>query len=426
MKKIVIIAAVCMFFLSGCVTVSPNLTNKDQSAVKNITVYVTDIKTEYEILGPVKISAINSPFPPSDDNLNRLLREKAYLNYSGVDAIINVGHYPMTVADGLIDLEVGRRAEGTAVKFTDNANVRVGIYGLGVAVLGTHISPKNLPHSFFNQEDLKEYFELNRQIGEHMAINLEWEAEDFYLPAEEILKLAKREGAKCHIYLSPISRDFGRNKPAIPKTVKGTSFGDPVVRKAYIDKLLQLASLNPDYLGLATEANLLSANREEFKYFVSLSKEAYKAIKEKYPSQKVTISFQWDVIKKESQYSILDEFKDSLDIYSFTSYPNILLTPYAVDIPGDYYSSILQYVPKGKIGFSEIGWFSGGNGSESGQAQFYTRLPELMEKINPEYIILILMHDIPSEFVANANFNSLGIRYSDGRPKKSWAIVTSH
>lgn len=288
-------------------------------------------------------------------------------------------------------------------------------------ILGFSISPAHMPDP--GDKDINDYFNLAAQSGSHVTLITEWKDE---MPTDMIKQLMEKTRAKhlaFHLYLSPISLDGGRKTPAIPTSVGGTSFKDEKVRAAFKARALELASLKPDYLGLGTEVNFLEANPAEYEAYVSLTKETYQAIKEKYPDQTVTISFQWDNMIINKRFDSLARFNQSLDVYSFTTYPSFFGDPDMM--PVEYYSCIRKLLPTQRLGFSEVGWNSKAGSSEEMQAKFYAKLPELMKNARPEYVTLGLMHDV-TVFSPELNaLNSVGVRNLDGTPKKSWNVVSN-
>jgi hypothetical protein len=288
-------------------------------------------------------------------------------------------------------------------------------------ILGTSLSPAHIPHQ--SGEDIVNFFGEAAQIGSHVTWICEWETMPPLATIKVVQNLIMQHGLKFHFYLSPIALTGGRRAPAIPASVGGTSFKDPKVRQAYKDEVLTLAAFAPDYLGLATEANFLAQNPDEFAAFVSLARETYDAVKQKYPAQIVTVSFQWDVMVRHQQFDVLKQFADSLDVYSFTSYPDAFGLPFK--IPDDYYSSVRKILPDARLGFSEIGWSSAAPSSEDQQAEFYQKIPRLMNDTRSEYVTLALLHDVEVFTSELARLNAVGIRRVDDTPKKSWEVVVA-
>ena len=236
-------------------------------------------------------------------------------------------------------------------------------------IIGVALSPAHFPYP--SDRDLDQFFGEAAQIGSHVTWIVEWESLPPTAYFRAVQEKARSHGLKVQLWLSPIALMSGRKNPAVPNSIGGNSFGDAKVRRAYIEEVLDLAALKPDYLGLATEVNFLAQNPTEFASFVSLAHEAYDAIKKKYPAQTVTISFQWEVMTAHHQFEMLQQFASSLDVYSFTSYPDAFGDPSKATVPVDYYSSVRKILPTQRIGFSEIGWSSAAPSNEESTGCFF-------------------------------------------------------
>lgn len=287
--------------------------------------------------------------------------------------------------------------------------------------LGVALSPAHFP--YFSHQDIENFFTEASQMGSHVTWICEWQSVPPLVQIQAIHNRAAQNGLKFHLYLSPIALMGGRKTPAVPASAGGTSFKDPAVRQAYKDEVLTFASLVPEYLGLATEVNFLAQNPAEFEALVTLARETYLAVKQKYPAQTVTISFQWDVMSKHQQFDILKQFAGSLDVYSFTTYPDAF--GYPVKIPADYFSSVRNVLPRERLGFSEIGWSAAPPSSQDEQADFFRKLPQLMSGARPEFLTLALLHDVSMFTGELARLNAVGIRQVDDTPKKAWVVVVN-
>ena len=288
-------------------------------------------------------------------------------------------------------------------------------------ILGTSLSPAHVPYQ--SDRDIDRFFEQARQIGSHVTWIVEWESIPPMMYFQVIHQKAADKGLKFHLHLSPIALMDGRKRPAIPASIGGVSFSDPKVRQAYKDQVLTLASLQPDYLGLATEVNFLAQNPPEFAAFASLAQETYAAVKKQYPNQTVTISFQWDVMSAHKQFEVLDQFAKSLDVYSFTSYPDAFGDASKINVPDDFFTAVRKVLPTQRIGFSEIGWSSAPPSNEDRQAEFFGRMPELTGGARFEYVTLALLHDVSLFTGELERLNHVGIRTIDDAPKESWGVI---
>lgn len=285
--------------------------------------------------------------------------------------------------------------------------------------LGTSLLPAHVP--FFKDSDLRQFFVEAGQIGSHVTWIIEWVSVPLFPAIKAVREMTARNGLRFHLQLSPIALLGGRKSPAIPARVGGMSFSDSAVREAFIDQALTFASLEPDYLGLATEVNFLAQNPPEFDAYAALAREAYAAIKRKNRSQTITISFQWDLMLHRKNFDLLHRFDDALDVYSFTSYPDAFGVP--ASLPDEYYSAVRKVLPNQRLGFSEIGWSSAPPSDQHRQAAFYASLPAMMRGARPEFVTLALLHDVKVFSGDLARLNDAGIRTWDDAPKPSWEVV---
>ncbi len=296
----------------------------------------------------------------------------------------------------------------------------------GTTEFGSYFAPRNFPASFLNmqQQEIDEYFARALEIGDHTSVLMRWDEQELQGLTKQVLDQAKKKGLKVHIHLDPLT-GWSHAEAAPPDPLKGRHFSDAEVRQAFINETLKIAAWKPDVLGIGTEVNLMlhEKNEQEFSDYVSLSKETYAAVKKKYPNQTVTLSFAWDVMRMDKQYEILSQFKDSSDIFSFTTYPNILSAPTPSKLPKNFFGEIRKYLPTQRIAISEIAFYSGAGGSEEIQSQFYAALPELLKEVKPEYVTQFGLYDIPSNTGVDERFQTFGLLKADGTQKKAWEVV---
>jgi hypothetical protein len=288
-------------------------------------------------------------------------------------------------------------------------------------ILGCALSPAHFGH--FTDHDFSVFFDEAAEIGSHVTWIFQWGSPPPGASFALVQGWTQQRGLKLQLWLSPTTLSNDRKDPDLPKSLAGKSFADADVRKAYIDEVLELASYRPDVLGLATEVNFLEANPKEFAPFTSLAHEAYVAVKKKYPDQLVTISFQWEQMRAHQQFAMFQQFADSLDVYSLSSYPDAFGDPSKTKVPDDYYSSVRKYLPTQRVGISEIGWSSAPPSSEAGQAAFFARLPDFTKSAKFEFVSLALLHDVSLFTGALARLNQVGIRTIDDASKQSWNVI---
>jgi len=290
--------------------------------------------------------------------------------------------------------------------------------------LGTGVSPAHYPA--FTDRDLDDFFDQAAGIGSHVVFIEEWVDEVPDAVVRALMAKAAARGLAFHLYLSPIAVSGSRDTPAIPPSVAGTGFGDATVRAAFTAKALQLAALAPDLLGLATEVNLLAANGPEFAAYVSLFQATIAAVHAQHPSQRCTVSFQWDrMILPPQDFSALVTFRDLAadgpDVFAFTTYPHVF--GQAALLPDEYYAAVRALLPTQELGFSEVGWSASDDASRAEQAAFWARMPALMEGASPSFVSLSLLHDVTLFTGPLEPLNHTGVRRVDGSPKPAWDVV---
>ncbi|MGB9684627.1 MAG: hypothetical protein ACPL1Z_06835 [Candidatus Bathyarchaeales archaeon] len=172
-----------------------------------------------------------------------------------------------------------------------------------------------------------------------------------------------------------------------PPGLEDATLSDSAWREAYKKAVFDVVrTCKPLYLSVGNEVNKwyekygADANDPNgFQHFVSLYEEIYDGVKELSPQTKVFCTFAREIVSenREANLNVLSMFNpEKMDFLVFTSYP------YAVreinrpsDIPDNYYSEALSYLPDKPVGFSELGWPSmEAFGGEQAQADFITQV----------------------------------------------------
>ncbi|MGQ9588629.1 MAG: hypothetical protein ACUVT7_09665 [Thermoplasmata archaeon] len=168
-----------------------------------------------------------------------------------------------------------------------------------------------------------------------------------------------------------------------PPGMDSATLSDPAWRSAYKSAILDaVRAVRPLYLSVGNEVNrwfekygAKEGDPNGFQHFVTLYEDVYDAVKELSNRTQVFCVFSREIVSeyREADLSVLTMFNSSkLDLLAFTSYA------YAVqgvnrpaDLPDDYYSRALAYMPGKRIGLTELGWPSlDAFGGEQGQADF--------------------------------------------------------
>ncbi len=300
------------------------------------------------------------------------------------------------------------------------------------ADLGIAITPRNFPaHS---AADVDEAFQMAAEISTYAVFIYQWHELKINL-VRQMVQGSKKSGLKPILGLSPTTLNQGRKELDLPPDVRrqaglAVSFANPVIRQAFVKTAQEMAQLQPPYLCLATEINFLALQRlDEYLHFASLYKEAYRAVKQVSPEIKVFVSFQWEWVRildakeplKIKEHSkVIDIFRPQLDVVGLTTYP----APFhdsPAELPDDYYFWMYRHIYRtDEVLLMEVGWPTGGSGSEVEQQAYIQHLPKLLSRVNVSVVAWALLHDVGlAEF--DANLNTVGLIHNHGPKKPGYA-----
>lgn len=216
-----------------------------------------------------------------------------------------------------------------------------------------------------------------------------------------------------------------------PPGLENVTLSDSAWREAYKQAVLDVIKVSrPLYLSIGNEVNRwyekYGAKEDDpngFQHFVSLYEEIYDAVKDLSPETKVFCTFAREIVSENrmADLNVLSMFNpEKMDLLIFTSYP------YAVkginrpsDIPDDYYSGALIYLPDKPVGFSELGWPSMEIfGGEKAQADFLTQVIGRLTKeqgMNLHLVGWAWLHDLDEN-------DYIGLIKRDGTEKLAYKI----
>jgi hypothetical protein len=230
----------------------------------------------------------------------------------------------------------------------------------------------------------------------------------------------------------------------IPPGMAGATLGSAEWRQSYKQAALDtVRAARPRYLSLGNEVNrwyekygAQDGDPNGFQNWVSLYNETYDAVKELSPGTIVFCTFAREMVDglREADLQVLAMFDPSrLDLLVFTSYPHsvrkdssgaVLTRPFnrPADIPDDYYSRALVYLPGKALGFTEIAWTSADfYGGEQAQADFLTQVAGRLttdQGVDLELLGWCWLHDI-------SPVQPVGLISSDGTEKAAYAVWES-
>lgn len=145
-------------------------------------------------------------------------------------------------------------------------------------------------------------------------------------------------GKKLFVSVTPLSEDRGtlaqywgeKDNQPLPDAWKSKAFDDPDVKKAFTKWALDVVDrMQPDYLAIAIEANvLLSKDKEKWAKFKGLYRDSYAAVKAKHPNLPVFFTTDMnhylkvmDEAKNTDQEGEVDDLMKSSDLFAMSLYP---------------------------------------------------------------------------------------------------------
>jgi hypothetical protein len=309
--------------------------------------------------------------------------------------------------------------------------------------LGFQFSPAHDPNPTA-QDILQAALEI-AAVGGHGSFMWEWKSGDAgFATMQNLVSLYRALGLKVFLQIS-IS---GVGQVAPPDNLPQT-FGDPTVRQRFLDDVAKVAALQPEYLNLGAEANLIyHFNPSEFPQFMSLYEQAYNEVKSISPNTQVGVSYHLDLFFGLNEFNLLTDFGPQ-DFVAFTTYPAWTVYKGYYPAPDQmataYYDRIRIIIPSTPIIFSEVGWPSAGLGSESDQDKFVRSLPRYFANVKPVLVTFAMEHDTDHFTLESLNnlqililqqngidivellteLNTVGLLSTDGPPKPAYLSAGS-
>lgn len=216
-----------------------------------------------------------------------------------------------------------------------------------------------------------------------------------------------------------------------PPSMENANLRDKTWREAYKQAVINVVkSSKPLYLSIGNEVNRWyekygaeEDNPNGFQHFVSLYEEIHDAIKKLSPETKVFCTFAREIVSenREADLSVLSMFNhEKMDLLVFTSYPDAVKgINKPSDIPDNYYSKALIYLPDKPVGFSELGWPSMEVfGGEQAQADFITQVARRLVRgqgMNLHLFGWAWLHDLDEN-------DHIGLIERDGAEKLAYEV----
>ncbi len=267
-------------------------------------------------------------------------------------------------------------------------------------------------------EKIDAAYDLASNTGEVVSLseNLSWTNNELIDRYDYSIKKVRENGAEVWMSVD-IFNSIRTEIANLPAELTGKDFSDNELRANFLREVTELANrYKPEYLMLGMEVNGYQlSHQEDFSNFVSLYRQAFVAIKAVSANTRVAVTFQYEVLKSNNQWNLIETVNGNLDIICFTSYPGLAMDSIE-SLPPDYYSDLEGYTDK-PIVFTEIGFRGYDNPeAEKTQAALLSDFFQSTSTIEPEIIIYSLLHDWQGGDV----FSTMGLIDNSGRRKAVW------
>ena len=281
---------------------------------------------------------------------------------------------------------------------------------------------------------IDEAFGNASQFGHTISFFWDWASDDQLSSLIADVKLAQALGFKTVVNMTVNDVPLMDAPPGYAAT-----FASPATSTKYIQDVALLASVNPTYLNIYPEVNLLARyDAPEFANYEKVYPTAYAVAKAASSTTLVGTSM-LDVVWEGNHEQGLPDQLGPHDFIGVTTYPfSQFATP--ADLPADWYSQWRTVYPTSKILFTEVGWGSAAPLSDEAQAQYIAALPAMMAGASPDVIAWSLQYDgawyntadlkpFQLQFFQQVGkdpqflydqFNADGLFNDDGSPKASY------
>lgn len=227
---------------------------------------------------------------------------------------------------------------------------------------------------------------------------------------------------------------------------KYASFDEPGFKEDFAKFSADFAKrYKPDYYFVGNEADIyLASNRDKISAYKAVLEETRTAVKKESPGTKVGVVVTYHAAKQNGAFDIIEELSEEADLIGYTSYGHGPSFAFDNVSKGKEYLGELENVVPGKpFAVTEAGWSSSTflNSSEDLQDEYARYFFEYLERTDAEFVNWFDYHDGVNcqdvaesflidkpEIVKDERYMkpfreficTLGIKESDGTPKKAW------
>ncbi len=257
-------------------------------------------------------------------------------------------------------------------------------------------------------------------------------------------KLATPPGGKVYLAISP---GRGQLKLAdkggpLPKELKGKSYRDPLVKKAYLNYCRRgIKFFEPDYLGIGIEVNeIFSSGRDKWAAYVDLHKFVYHELKKEHPDLPIFASFTLHNMYKK-RADMLKEFQSLMpynDLVAVSYYPFFVGSEErfaALDWMTEnfdefrkHYAMVETNDAAERLKFPKAGYVI--EGTPQKQLDYYSKLLSLAQRRDFEFVVSFVHQDYdalwekikansPELFIA---WRDCGLLDQDGKQRPAYRL----
>lgn len=209
-----------------------------------------------------------------------------------------------------------------------------------------------------------------------------------------------------------------------------TTMASAAFRQRWLAHVTRIArEFQPAYFSLGNEIDSFyhygPAQRQDFDNYASLVAESFATIKAVSPQTRVMVIFRYEEMAAKNGFDVIKKFNPrKLDLFGFTTYPDLQKFRSPADIPRDHYRPIAERVGSVPVAFTEIGWATmpGDAEGEAHQAEFLRWFLCETKSLNVEMVIWPFLHDLaPPEKKARRS-SYLGLCDYYGKAKPAWTL----
>jgi hypothetical protein len=207
-----------------------------------------------------------------------------------------------------------------------------------------------------------------------------------------------------------------------------TTMASAAFRQRWLAHVTRLArEFQPVFLSLGNEIDSFyhygPAQARDFDHYATLVAESYDAIKAVSPRTRVLVIFRYEEMAAKKGFDLIKKFK-KIDLFGFTTYPDLRKFPSPAAIPSDYYRPIADRVGPVPVAFTEIGWATvpGDAEGERHQAEFLRWFLRETRSLNLEMVIWPFLHDLAPPEKKAPRSSYLGLQDYYGQPKPAWSL----